>query len=380
MKAFALLVAASFATLALAKGDGGMLTVTVTNPLDEARANEIVAVPDCQGAWLVHDAQGTLLPSQTTHDGALLFPATVAAKGAATYTLTPTRVPITYQTIACGRVYPERVDDVAWENDRVAFRAYGPALQKTGERAFGFDVWCKRATALPVVEKRYFDELSRGITYHQDHGNGLDCYKVGPSLGAGTPALLQDGALLMPWAYQKAEILDNGPLRFTVRLTYPPKTVGAAKDVVEERLISLDAGTHFNKTTVAYRNLPAETPLAVGLVLHDDGPTHAEPGLIAYADPTDRPGKNLGPIFVAALFPTPVGETRTLPIPAADRKAAGADAHLLGVTPLAPGQAFTYWWGAGWAKGDIPDWAAWQTCAQTALRRLRAPLQVSVKR
>ncbi len=375
----ALLLAALLAA-AIAPAKGKMLTVTVSNPLDAPRAGELVAIPDCPGNWLVHDAKGRLVPSQPAHDGALLFPVALPAKGAATYTLTPAQLPLTYQTIACGRVYPERVDDVAWENDRVAFRAYGPALQKTGERAFGFDVWCKRATPFPVVEKRYFDELSRGVTYHQDHGNGLDCYKVGPTLGAGTPALLLDGALLMPWAYQKAEILDNGPLRFTVRLTYPPKTVGAAQNVVEERLISLDAGSHFNKTIVTYRNLPAATPLAVGLVLHDKGPTLATEGLIAYADPTDRPGKNLGPIFVAALFPTPVQETRTLPIPAADRKAAGADAHLLGVTTLAPGQSFTYWWGAGWAKGDVPDWAAWQTCAQTALGRLRAPLQISVKR
>jgi len=30
---------------------------------------------------------------------------------------------------------------VAWENDRIAFRTYGPALQATGEKAVGYDIW-----------------------------------------------------------------------------------------------------------------------------------------------------------------------------------------------------------------------------------------------
>lgn len=81
---------------------------------------------------------------------------------------------------------------------------YGPALQATGERAFGYDVWVKSVRE-PVVEARYAselnpetmeqiaklkktnpqaaDELYRSVSYHVDHGNGLDCYKVGPTLG-----------------------------------------------------------------------------------------------------------------------------------------------------------------------------------------------------
>lgn len=354
--------------------------VTVSNPLAEPRADEIVELRAPAGKWLVHDAEGRLIPSQITHDGLLIFPADVKASGEATYTLTPASIPYAYATRACGRVYPERVDDVAWENDLTAYRAYGPALQKTGERAFGFDVWCKRGTGEPVVEKRYFDELSRGITYHQDHGNGLDCYKVGPSLGAGTPALMPGGTLLMPWAYEKAEILDNGPLRFTVRLTYPPKAFGGAQGIVETRLISLDAGSHFNKTAVSYAGLSAPTPLAVGIVLHDKSPTIAANDRLVYADPTDRkPSAGLGKIFVAALFPTPVEKTLTHPITGPDAKLAAAHANLLGVTTLAPGQTFTYWWGSGWSKGAIPTWADWQGCVETTLRRLRAPLTVSLK-
>lgn len=358
------------------------LTVTVANPLDEPRAGEIVELAAPEGNVLVHDAQGRLLPSQRTHDGKLLFPADVPARGTATYTLTPALIPYTSATLACGRLYPERKDDVAWENDLVAFRAYGPALQKSGERAYGFDVWCKRATAAPVVEKRYFDELRRGITYHRDHGNGLDCYKVGPTLGAGTPALIPGGKLLYPWAFERCDILDNGPLRFTVRLTYPAQTVNGTPGVVETRVISLDAHTHFNKTTVTYAGLPAETPIAIGVVRHiGSAQSHTSPGMILCDDPTERPKDKAetGTLFVGALFPTPAAEAKSLPLDAKARKATAAEGHLLGLTAARPNQPYTYYWGAGWSRGDIPGWDAWKTCAETTLRRLRAPLTLTVK-
>lgn len=359
-----------------------MLTVSVANPLDEPRAGEIVELPAPKGSVTVHDAQGRLLPSQRTHDGKLIFPATVPAKGTATYTLTPAQIPYAYDTLVCGRVYPERVDDVAWENDRVAFRAYGPALQRSGERAFGYDVWCKRATTAPVVEKRYFDELRRGVTYHRDHGNGLDCYKVGPTLGAGAPALLPEGDILYPWAYETCDVLDNGPLRFTVRLTYPAKTVAGAEGVVEERLVSLDLNTHFNRSTVTYKGLSAATPMAVGVVRHIGATeTIATPDMILCDDPTERPKDKAetGTLFVGALFPTPVAEAKFLPLDAKARKATAAEGHLIGLAEARPGASFTYYWGAGWSRGDIPAWADWKACAEGTLRRLRNPLAVTVK-
>lgn len=375
MKRALTLPALLLAAAALAAPKPHPFTVTVANPLDEPRANEIVEVAAPEGNLLVHDAQGNLLPCQRTHTGTLLFPATLPARGTATYTLTPALTPTTHTTLACGRVYPERVDDVAWENDLVAFRAYGPALQKSGERAYGYDVWSKRATTAPVVEKRYFDELRRGITYHRDHGNGLDCYKVGPTLGAGATALLQDGALLYPWAYETCQILDNGPLRFTVRLTYPKNALGA----VEVRTITLDAHTHFNKTTVTYKGLPAEMPLAIGIVRHIGAKESVTtPDMLLCDDPTERPKDKAetGTLYIGTLFPTPVAEAKPLPFDAKTRKATSAEGHLLGLTTARPGQSYNYYWGAGWSRGDIPDFAAWKTCAETTLRRLRAPLVV----
>ena len=61
------------------------------------------------------------------------------------------------------------------------------------------------------------DALHRTLTYHRDHGYGMDAYTVGPTLGAGVPALLDGDHFVYPLCYKEAEVLDMGPLRFTVR-------------------------------------------------------------------------------------------------------------------------------------------------------------------
>ena len=107
---------------------------------------------------------------------------------------------------------------------------------ETGERAFGYDIWTKYNTTEPVVEARYEGELNsdmkakiaelgktdpkaaqelyRSVSYHVDHGNGLDCYKVGPTLGGGTTALMAGDTIVYPYCYATQEILDNGPFAF----------------------------------------------------------------------------------------------------------------------------------------------------------------------
>ena len=39
------------------------------------------------------------------------------------------------------RFVPERMDDFAWENDRIGFRVFGPALSLVEETGNGVDVW-----------------------------------------------------------------------------------------------------------------------------------------------------------------------------------------------------------------------------------------------
>ena len=325
------------------------MTVTVTNPLALERTGEMVEVPmsDVTAKLQLADTaqivvlgeDGQQVPYQVTYDEKVVFPATVKANGTATYTV-QSGTPDPYNVIACGRYYPERLDDVAWENDLGGYRAYGPALQKRGERGFGYDLFTKYNTTEPILESLYAEELDKekrariaelkktdpkaaaelqnAISYHIDHGYGMDCYAVGPTLGCGTAALMAGDTIIYPYCYRTQEILDNGPLRFTVKLEFNPLTVRGDSNVVETRVITLDAGSYLNKTVVSYTNLKEAMPVTTGIVLREpDGVVTADAanGYITYVDPTtDRSGGN-GKIFIGAAFPSLVKETKTVLFP-----------------------------------------------------------------
>ena len=86
---------------------------------------------------------------------------------------------------------------------------------------------------LKKTDPKAAQELYQSVSYHVDHGNGLDCYKVGPTLGGGTAALMPDGEIVYPYCYATQDILDNGPLRFTVKLVYNPLTIKGDSTVIE---------------------------------------------------------------------------------------------------------------------------------------------------
>ena len=383
------------ALFCFACNDSRTVTVTVTNPLAMERSNEMVevsmeTVTDRLGLAdtaqiVVLNADGQQVPYQITYDGKVIFPAAIAAGGTATYTI-QTGTPEAFDVKACGRCYPERMDDMAWENDLVAFRAYGPALQAKGERGFGYDLFTKYNTTEPMLEAMYAKELdketlakiaelkktdpkaaaelSRERSYHIDHGYGMDCYAVGPTLGAGVAALMVNDTIIYPWCYKNQEILDNGPLRFTVKLEFTPLTVKGDSTVVETRLITLDAGSHLNKTAVSYSNLKETLPIVAGIVLHEpDGAVVADAanGYITYVDPTTGPDN--GKIFMGAAVPAVVKDAKTVLFSEKEKKERNnADGHVLAVSDYEPGSEYVYYWGFAWDKADIKTADAWKKC------------------
>lgn len=347
---------------------------------------------------IVKNALGQQVGYQLTYDSLLLVDASVRPCGTAEFSVekgTP-REPKMFVT---GRQYPERLDDIAWENDRTAYRIYGPALQRNRERAFGVDVWVKNTPDLEV-EKRYVTELSNipkieqlkkegktqealdmteATVYHFDHGYGLDCYKVGPTLGGGAPALMDNGELMLPYCYRDYQILDNGPLRFTVRVDYNPTTIGKDKNIVEHRIISLDKGSNFNRCTVWYDGLSEKRDLAAGVVVH---PEDTESIILAsnmalYADPTDNPEKQNFQIFVGLLFPDGIDYTRYL-YTEQDRQNGNAG-HVIGVKSYTPGTRFTYYFGSAWSKNDVRTMDEWKLRSEQAFDALQAPMKVMLR-
>lgn len=399
------------ALFCFACNDSRMVTVTVTNPLAMERSNEMVevsmeTVTDRLGLAdtaqiVVLNADGQQVPYQITYDGKVIFPAAIAAGGTATYTI-QTGTPEAFDVKACGRCYPERMDDMAWENDLVAFRAYGPALQAKGERGFGYDLFTKYNTTEPILEAMYAKELdketlakiaelkktdpkaaaelSRERSYHIDHGYGMDCYAVGPTLGAGVAALMVNDTIIYPWCYKNQEILDNGPLRFTVKLEFTPLTVKGDSTVVETRLITLDAGSHLNKTAVSYSNLKETLPIVAGIVLHEpDGAVVADAanGYITYVDPTTGPDN--GKIFMGAAVSAVVKDAKTVLFSEKEKKERNnADGHVLAVSDYEPGSEYVYYWGFAWDKADIKTADAWNRYMADFAQKVRNPLTVKV--
>ena len=379
------------------------LSYTIQNESDEYReqvielnAAHIFQRLGIQGGrqFIVFDPAHLEVPYQLTSDGKVLVQAGVRPHSELHLTI-ERGTPKNYPTVCYGRIYPERKDDFAWENDRTAYRVYGPALQRTGERSFGTDVWTKNTPDL-VVEQRYWiedvvmmplveklrkedrqrgDSLYRLNSYHNDHGRGMDIYKVGATLGCGAPALVVDGELKYPYCFNRYEILDNGPLRFAVHLIYNKVEV-AGDSVTEHRIILLDKGSNFCRATVSYEGLTRPVQLATGVVIHSEDKQSVRLGsdYVQYADPTENPAVHNCQLFVATLYPQGVTRTeqRLFPYPQG-----GSEGHALGIQDNYKGEPFTYYFGSAWSKNDVRTQQEWQQRVDWTLRQLRQPLIIT---
>lgn len=358
------------------------VVVTVENNSSHDRENEMVEIlwgdvqkklPGVDGAnVIVVDPSGKQMPYQLITEGGttiskLIFPASVKAGGKTAFKIKK-GVPETFSPMVYGRLVPERKDDFAWENNRVAFRIYGPALEATGEISNGLDFWAKRTDSL-VIDKWYRNDLSGVASYHQDHGEGLDFYKVGRTLGLGITAPYVGDSLRLGRNFIRARIIDQGPLRLTFELKYDPYGAGG-KNIDETRVISLDAYSRFNKIEQVFVvSDMAEIPVATGIVMQhsateDEIFADEEHGIMAYelpADPTN------GIIYAGVVNPLGFSEIKT------------AEGHLLGINHCASGTKYVYYTGGGWSKAGFENFDQWVDLLKQEENRLRNPLKVTVK-
>ncbi len=376
-----------------AKAGGKQVAITIGNAGKLAR-HEVVEIDAAAVAkalglaegkpFLVKNAAGQELDCQVTHDGKLLIEASVRP-GSSWTVYASAGMPKTMKPSVSGAVYEMRKDDFAWENDRCAYRVYGPALQRTGEKSFGVDVWVKNTPELVLDSRYYVDHKSNvdarplersgrrteaGLihtngSFHLDHGDGMDGYGVGATLGCGAPALIDGDRLILPYCYKDCNILDDGPLRFTVSLDYGANADG----VVEHRVISLDKGSHFNKIKVWYENMQKPMTFCAGVVLNGKGERHNGAGFVAYADPTDRPDVHGSEIYVAALFPNNGVRIGNTP----DGK------NAVGMIDNYKGEPVTYYAGAGWSRYDIADFEVWKATVAHTMENHRNALTVEIK-
>jgi len=376
------------------------LVVTVTHDLAIARPAETITLPwsdvarALPGAMLQHlavkDAAGHSLPYQVTNIapeakdpqnkgvayGELIFQHDFAAgEKSATFTVEKIDdVAPVFPTKVFARYVPERLDDFAWENDKIAHRTYGPALalpaNGSGKEVLvtsGLDVWCKRVS-YPIVDRWY----NKGHDhYHHDEGEGMDMYQVGPSRGCGGTGLWDGKTLYSGRNYQTWKVLANGPIRAIFELTYETWNANGVF-VSETKRFTVDAGHNLDRIDSTFA-VTGGKEITVGIGLNkkpaDKGqeekitttPVAADGSLAQWVAQ-----KTNGELGVALIVPQGFAGF------------AEDESNQLVLAKAVPGQALTYYAGAGWSKaGEFTSLQAWLDYVAACAARVRAPVKVT---
>jgi hypothetical protein len=361
--------------------------ITVENPSDFDRLTEMVEIPvgtltakialNEGQTFIIQNEKSEIIPSQLTYDGKLIFQAGVKANASVVYTVSAGISPA-FKAKTYGRFVTERKDDFAWENDRVAFRIYGPALVDVDGPSNGLDFWYKRTSDL-IVDKWYKNDLTGGLSYHEDHGEGLDGYNVGRTLGGGMMAPYAGKKLWLNENFVRQEVFENGPLRTTFRLTYKDINV-EGKTFGESRIFSLDAGSQLTKVTQIYGTKEV-IPVAAGIVkrggkeLINARLIKNGVATILYAEP---PGESVGNVYAAMVFPDGLEDTATDTYSMIHAKSGKEETHSheLGITSYRPDTPVTYYTGYGWSKFGFPEYSDFQTYIDHFVVGLQQPLIV----
>ena len=260
------------------------------------------------------------------------------------------------------RYVPERFDDFAWENDKLAYRAYGKALEGTKGDAFGLDIWVKRTDKM-ILNKRYKSE-----DYHKDSGDGLDYYHVGFTLGAGNMAPYVKDSVRYSGNYHHWKMMDNGPLRSTFILGYDTWDVDGLK-VKATKTISIDAGSQFYKLENVYTYENGKSlPVVAGIIKRPEAgimSLNEQDGIMGYWEP--QHGED-GITGVAVVLTTPVSSI------VIDKE------QILAKTEVKSNEPIIYYVGGAWNKaGIITNSVQWFDHINRFSKEIKSPLKVTVK-
>lgn len=377
-------------------------TVTVTHDLSIARPSETITIPWSEvnqampGALLQHlavkDSSGKVLPYQVTNVapeakdprnegvayGHLIFQHDFAA-GEKSATFTVERIeglaPV-FPSKAFARFVPERLDDFAWENDKIAHRTYGPALAapdtaKVGKEVLvtsGLDIWCKRVPYL-VVDRWYNIGHDH---YHKDEGEGMDMYQVGTSRGAGGTGVWDGQKLYVGRNFKTWKVIANGPIRAIFELGYEAWDANGIK-VSEVKRFTIDAGHNLDEIESTFTIDGAkEATVAIGL-----NKNSGDRGQDAKAELT--PNETDGWFTQWEVQKTNGSLGEAIVVPAGIAGIAEDNVNRLVLVKVTSGQPVRYFVGGGWSKaGEFTTKEAWNTYVAACAARAKSPVKVSI--
>ena len=254
------------------------------------------------------------------------------------------------------RAVPERADDFVFENDLIAGRFYGKALEGNPTSP-GIDIWVKLPGKL-VADEWYSHAVNEDPDYyHHDHG-GKDCYKVAVSLGGGASAPFIDGKICFPATnYRSSEVLESTPDKAVFVLHYPQWEAAEGIFVALDKQVTIEAGSYFADVTDTYSFSGTDSLcVAAGIKLHS-----AQETVAASVEAGDRVAiwerasdqsiePEDGMVGVAVI------------VPGAENSVVSQELdHVLLLRKLAPGQPFKYKFGSCWSKGHLKTATDWFT-------------------
>ncbi|MFH7018427.1 DUF4861 family protein [Flavobacterium sp. FlaQc-47] len=273
------------------------------------------------------------------------------------------------------RFVPERTDDYAWENNKVAFRTYGPVAQKMiedkvagGTLTSGIDAWLKRVN-YPIINKWYEKATNGTGTYHKDTGEGLDNFHVGDSRGVGGIAVKVDDKYYFSKNFTTWRTITTGPIRTSFILTYA-NWDAKGKKITESKRISLDYGSYLSRFEI---NIKGTKSVAAGLTLHDKKGTigtSLKQGWLSHWEPIDDSEIGTGivaPKNTLKSFDNNITNDKDL-------------SNLYGNIAVKNHKAI-YYVGFGWKKGSpFQTQKDWEAYLSSFAEKINNPLVVKVKK
>ena len=252
------------------------------------------------------------------------------------------------------RFVPERADDFVFENNLIAGRFYGKALEGNPTSP-GIDIWVKMPGKL-VADTWYAEAQKDPEYYHHNHGDGKDCYKVAVSLGGGASAPMIGSHLAFPATnYRSYEILEEKPGKVVFVLHYPEWEAAEGIRVALDKKVTVTADSYFCRVDDTWKFTGAETlNIAAGLLRHGAQQTIVEEqkGADRYAIWEHASDQSIEPedgmLGVAVVMP---GAQQVF----ADKELD----HAVCVRTLKSGETLTYYFGSCWSKGDLKTAQDW---------------------
>ena len=251
------------------------------------------------------------------------------------------------------RFVPERSDDFVFENNLVAGRFYGQALEGNPTSP-GIDIWVKMPGKL--VADVWYAEAQKDPNYYHHNHDGKDCYKVAVSLGGGASAPLIDGKLAMPATnYRSWEVVEQTPDKVVFVLHYPEWDAAEGVKVSLDKQVTVTADSYFCRVDDTYKFTGAETlTVAAGLLRHSAQETIEQERLtpVSYAIWEHASDQSVeredGMLGVAVV------------VPGAENVCVHDELeHGIATREVKSGEVFTYCFGSCWSKGDLQTAEAW---------------------